>query len=475
MESIEINQKRQNRFFQRMFRFSIKLPYLANSYFSSYSNSNATSKYSSVINIPSSSDHFSSSFEVESFKMTTRIVIHLYPENSSQIKSSSPSSTHRAHGSIDGDENISNATFIYPLVKAVGGDSNDGSPMKSIQKGAPVVAQQPLLSDDNMSKCTQSKNKLKRTKTDPIQKDFLSMNPSFAHDSINSNEICGRDFSIKEGSILKISSISDGTTFQYKIGRMLGKGSFGEVIHGLNEAGQEVAIKIIPIHVYESLDSQEVYGSESKLIRRECDNEIEIHSSLDHPNIVKLFASFSTKSCYFMVLELLKCGPVGKDEVTKRWDEIGCARVIRDVASALQYCHSKGIVHRDVKLANILLSEDGTAKLADFGLSSKFSGTELLMSKVGTDVYMAPEVGREEYGVEVDMYSLGVMMHMMLFQTLPRKKWWAFGRVHIANNRNIKVGKDAKRLLRGLLKCDPNRRLTASDVLKHPWITNLNV
>ncbi|KAK1333040.1 hypothetical protein QTO34_006573 [Cnephaeus nilssonii] len=148
----------------------------------------------------------------------------------------------------------------------------------------------------------------------------------------------------------------------------------------------------------------------------------------------------------------------------------------RQVVSALQYCHRRGIAHRDLKPDNILLDEDGTVKLADFGFGRRVSDDSKLSTFCGTFYYMAPEVLRQEPydGRKADVWSLGVTLYRTVTGTVPFQ-----GQSLAKIKRQVLAGqfeapprmsREGKQLLRWLLTVDPSQRPTLDEVMQHPWL-----
>ncbi|GJP30851.1 hypothetical protein CLOM_g7181 [Closterium sp. NIES-68] len=207
------------------------------------------------------------------------------------------------------------------------------------------------------------------------------------------------------------------------------------------------------------------------------------------PAIVQLHAVFEDDKAVHLVMDLCDSGDL-YDEVVRRGrlPEKESALLFRQIASALAFCHARGVMHRDMKPENVLLHKQGdasnrlTVKLADFGLAIPLSAGETTRGVSGSTFYMAPEVLSGEYCHSADVWSLGVILYTMLSGTVP-----FFGADHSESTDAVLNGRldfsgpewatisvEAKGLIRCMLHRDPRRRPTAAKVLSHPWVL-LNV
>lgn len=203
----------------------------------------------------------------------------------------------------------------------------------------------------------------------------------------------------------QISSIKH-VTDRYEIGKTLGDGNFAVVKQArLKNTDNMYAIKII--------DKSKMKGKEHMI-----ENEIQIMKSCNHINIVKLHEEFETHDEVYLITDLVKGGDLF-DAITQsvKFNERDAACMVRDLADALFYLHSKNIVHRDLKPENLLFMrrKDGTIniKLADFGLAMEV--TKPIYTVCGTPTYVAPEILAETgYGLEVDLWATGVITYILL-------------------------------------------------------------
>ncbi|GAB5364938.1 hypothetical protein AAMO2058_001013100 [Amorphochlora amoebiformis] len=223
-------------------------------------------------------------------------------------------------------------------------------------------------------------------------------------------------------------------------------------------------------------------------------SEIKILSEINHPHCCMLIEAFESEKKIYLIQEIMR-GPTlfdrfaqNSEEDITEWHVAIC---VQKIAKALAYLHSKGILHRDLKPQNIMFakpaSEDKemkSLKLLDFGFAKRIDGTYTSTSR-GTPQYVAPEVvfknrtGRIEYGTSCDMWSLGVLIYELMSGTSPfdRKRSLPefFKHVRKAPIRFPLrywegVSEEVKELILGLLEKNPGKRLTAEEVLGHPWI-----
>eukprot|EP00117_Sycon_ciliatum_P035439 scpid65108/ scgid26867/ Hormonally up-regulated neu tumor-associated kinase; Serine/threonine-protein kinase MAK-V len=265
-------------------------------------------------------------------------------------------------------------------------------------------------------------------------------------------------------------------------GKTLGKGNFARVEEAQHTACRaKVAIKII------NTDRIKEEYVKKNLLR-----EAYIMRRLNHPNIVRLYETMKTRSLYCLVTECAEGGEllmhVKNDHgAEKRLPESSARPFVRQLMSALQYMHEMGIVHRDLKMENILLDKTKKhIKIVDFGLSNTREPGEFLSTHCGSPEYAAPElfVPGKVYGQEVDVWSLGVNMFAMLAGRLPfrvprqgpsrRQRLLeqisnGIGPTQEQEGAHISAG--AMDLIRQLLKPDPTERPTIVMAMKHKWIT----
>ncbi|XP_051942093.1 MAP/microtubule affinity-regulating kinase 3a isoform X4 [Hippocampus zosterae] len=252
----------------------------------------------------------------------------------------------------------------------------------------------------------------------------------------------------------------------YRLLKTIGKGNFAKVKlarHILT--GREVAIKIID-------KTQLNPNSLQKLFR-----EVRIMKILNHPNIVKLFEVIETERTLYLVMEYASGGEVFDYLVAHgRMKEKEARAKFRQIVSAVQYCHQKHIVHRDLKAENLLLDADMNIKIADFGFSNEFTLANKLDTFCGSPPYAAPELfqGKKYDGPEVDVWSLGVILYTLVSGSLPfdgqnlkeLRERVLRGKYRIP----FYMSTDCENLLKRFLVLNAAKRGTLEQIMKDRWI-----
>lgn len=256
----------------------------------------------------------------------------------------------------------------------------------------------------------------------------------------------------------------------------LGEGAYSTVFKGLplhREASwYKVAIKEI---------STTRLG---KNVLSELQNEMNILSQLQHNCIVRLYKVYIIPDKFFLVMEYLKGGEL-LNAICKRelYTENDAKRVVVQVMSALSYLHARKVIHRDLKPENLILatrSFGSPIKLVDFGFAMVLEpGTDSVVTSThcGTPGYMAPEIlSKRSYSTSVDMWSFGVVLYILMSGLMPfnskRKDLIMAGIFTFPEQYWLTVSDSAKDLICKLLRVDPIKRLTAEEVLLHPWLTS---
>ena len=306
----------------------------------------------------------------------------------------------------------------------------------------------------------------------------------------------------------KYKKYPDTSLHFYKYGRLIGQGAFGKVNLGLNIlTGRIVAVKSF------NKNNSELTGENMKKIKYETD----LMKKLNHPNITKILEMFEDEKYFLIIMEYINGGNLFSFVKKRRkLSEKTAKFLFRQIILGIKYIHEQNIVHRDIKLENLLIDLNNNVKICDFGIGRKIENkNQLLHDQCGTLMYMAPEIllSTKEKGYEgfpVDIWSAGISLYIMLSGTLPfsykKKK-------HIKNGEEIEneeeeeeeesinsksktkkneddnfelqysivyrepkyienISNEARDLLKGLLNKDPKRRLTIEQILNHPWLHN---
>jgi len=271
------------------------------------------------------------------------------------------------------------------------------------------------------------------------------------------------------GSSARVSSRRTGEEphiGKYRLLKTIGKGNFAKVKLAKHlPTGKEVAIKIID-------KTQLNPGSLQKLFR-----EVRIMKTVDHPNIVKLFQVIETEKTLYLVMEYASGGEVFDYLVLHgRMKEKEARAKFRQIVSAVQYCHQKKIIHRDLKAENLLLDSEMNIKIADFGFSNEFIPGNKLDTFCGSPPYAAPELfqGKKYDGPEVDVWSLGVILYTLVSGSLPfdgstlreLRERVLRGKYRIP----FYMSTDCENLLKKFLVLNPSRRASLEQIMKDKWM-----
>lgn len=253
---------------------------------------------------------------------------------------------------------------------------------------------------------------------------------------------------------------------KYRLIKTIGKGNFAKVKLAKHvPTGKEVAIKIID-------KTQLNPNSLQKLFR-----EVRIMKFLDHPNIVKLYEVIETDKTLYLVMEYASGGEVFDYLVAHgRMKEKEARAKFRQIVSAVQYCHQKHVIHRDLKAENLLLDADMNIKIADFGFSNEFTPGNKLDTFCGSPPYAAPELfqGKKYDGPEVDVWSLGVILYTLVSGSLPfdgqnlkeLRERVLRGKYRIP----FYMSTDCENLLKRFLVLNPMKRSRLEQIMSDKWM-----
>ncbi len=288
------------------------------------------------------------------------------------------------------------------------------------------------------------------------------------------------EISISFSKGLIINEIEQSPEKKYKILNPIGHGSYGDVFLAYN------------IYTKEKVAIKKIYKSKEELLSDGIIiDEIEILKTLNHPDIVKIIEFYGTEEAYYIVNEYCSEGELF-DKAIGHLSETQISVIFKQILSGLSYLHSKNIVHRDLKLENILISDKEyieltgeeyfDIKIIDFGNARIFDKTISNNSIVGSSYYIAPEVFLKRYNKECDLWSAGVILYMLIVGSPPfegenDKKIMANIRTGVfdkSDRRWFNASFEVKDLISKLLVYDPKKRLTANEALQHPWFKKTN-
>ncbi len=253
----------------------------------------------------------------------------------------------------------------------------------------------------------------------------------------------------------------------YQIVGKLGRGGMGTVFEGVNlETGEPAAVKLLSAAL-----------AEEEGFRGRFEAEIETLRKLNHPNIVRLFGFGEDDTRLFYAMELID-GNSLEEELSRgrRFDWREVVRMVIEICRALRHAHDRGVIHRDIKPGNLLLTAGGQVKLSDFGIARLFGNTRLTSagSVLGTAEYMAPEqAAGKPVDQRSDLYSLGAVMYVLLARR-PVFKGNSLGEViykqqfetpEPLRRYNDDVPEELQHIIMQLLEKDPARRIPNATIL----------
>ncbi|KAL4587143.1 hypothetical protein LXL04_000009 [Taraxacum kok-saghyz] len=309
---------------------------------------------------------------------------------------------------------------------------------------------------------------------------------SVAREDVKSSNYSGHDHhnkkdktnagNAKKAPIAVLTDVSkENIEEKYMLDRELGRGEFGVTYLCIDRSSRELlACKSISKRkLRTAVDVDDV--------RR----EVAIMKHLpENSSIVTLREACEDENAVHLVMELCEGGELF-DRIVARghYTERAAAAVTRTIVEVVQLCHKHGVIHRDLKPENFLFAnkkENSPLKAIDFGLSIFFKPGERFSEIVGSPYYMAPEVLKRNYGPEIDIWSAGVILYILLCGVPP---FWAESEQGVAQAilRGVidfkrepwpSVSEGAKSLVKQMLEPDPKLRLTAKQVLEHSWLTN---
>jgi len=257
----------------------------------------------------------------------------------------------------------------------------------------------------------------------------------------------------------------------YKFVELIGKGAFGKVTLGIHKlTGRYVAIKAIDkSYMQDAFSKQKVM------------QEVYILKKIHHSNIIRLFEVFESAKHFLLVMEYAGGGDLLQFvKKHKKLDEHTTQHYFKQIVHGLAHCHCRSVLHRDIKLDNVLMDTEGGIKICDFGVSRLITKDQIIKEQCGTPAYLAPEIIEDigYTGFYVDLWSLGVLLYTMLQGTVPFKAS-SLEELHaliLQGNFKypVKISVEAKDLIEKMLVVEPVQRISIPEILKHPWLKSFD-
>ena len=359
---------------------------------------------------------------------------------------------------------------------------NDHSPFESLTTRNFNNIQINLFQNTSPNQDITALEQIKLTNQEKKRFETMIRNTNISKDKLDISNI-KEESNISISNRLFINEIKEIPKKKYITQKLLGVGTYGQVFLVQNKYTKEYfAMKEIP------------KTSEDLLSDNEIMDEITILKNLDHPDIVRITEFYNTDSSYFIISEYCKYGELF-EQIKYEFSETQIAVMFRQILSGIAYLHSNNIIHRDLKLENILINDIEKSystnedlfllKIIDFGTAKIFDKNKRPRAVVGSIYYIAPEVILKKYGKECDMWSLGVILYMFIVGHAPfdgksnreimeKIKTGIFLK---SEKRWKKASREVRDLINKLLIVEPEKRLTAFEALKHPWfkVSNSNI
>lgn len=341
---------------------------------------------------------------------------------------------------------------------------------------------------------TRGKNKIKNSKSDSSPHALRRTNTKLWGQKVV--EVTSSE--IEKGFVSKLRNNTNGEfeEFAWIKGELVGRGSFGSVYLALNvTTGEMLAVKQVTVPTgFMNQQNQNNDGTDDKNSEGidALHKEVETMKDLDHLNIVQYLGFEQKDNIYSLFLEYVAGGSIASCMKSYgKFDESLIKFITRQVLQGLEYLHSNGILHRDLKADNLLLEIDGTCKISDFGISKKSKDiyvNNAEMSMQGTVFWMAPEVidnmvedKKQGYSAKIDIWSLGCVVLEMFAGKRPWSNEavvsaiYKIGKTKLAPPipEDIKhlISSDAKDFINKCFTIDSEKRPTAKQLLNHPFMS----
>ena len=245
------------------------------------------------------------------------------------------------------------------------------------------------------------------------------------------------------------------------------------------ETGEQVAVKIVPRGTNDGehrTAAERERAEHSKEVRTA--REAAIVTLADHPYICGMRDVVRTNYHWYMLFEYVNGGQMLDYIISHgRLKEKQARKFGRQIASALDYCHRNSIVHRDLKIENILISKTGDIKIIDFGLSNLFSPRNHLKTFCGSLYFAAPELlqAKQYTGPEVDVWSFGIVLYVLVCGKVPFDDQ-SMPQLHAKIKKGVVeyppwLTAECRGLIARMLTTDPSQRATLAEIMTHPWMT----
>lgn len=250
--------------------------------------------------------------------------------------------------------------------------------------------------------------------------------------------------------------------------KVLGSGYNGSVHLAKDKTGAKFAVKGFKLH------------GVSKEKKEELESECEIFLAMDHPHVARLTDVYESEDALSLVMECMEGGELfHRVTERKRFSEKDASEAAFQMLLAVNYIHTHGVVHRDIKLENFLYEKKDSdhLKLIDFGFSKIWEPNTKMALSCGTLAYVAPEVLEKNYTSQCDLWSLGVVVFILLVGYMPfagteshQVKMIKEGKYTKRKDAWARVSKEADSFVSKLLVVNPEERMSAQQALEHDWI-----
>lgn len=265
----------------------------------------------------------------------------------------------------------------------------------------------------------------------------------------------------------------------YRVHNLIGKGAFGKVALATHKlTNKQVALKMIEKSALKPGQLEKVAA------------EVKLMSAIRHRHVIRLLEVFETNHHLFMVLEYADGGDLLHHvKKVKALTEDEARPLFKQIVYGIAHCHCRSVVHRDIKLDNILIDEAGHVKICDFGISRLLDDpSAVLFEQCGTPAYIAPEILADSgySGFKSDIWGLGVLLYAMVCGTVPfraanmrdLKAVIQAGQMkfpsHHPRDRSQAFSPGLMSLIRSMCTVDPSKRITIPEILSHNWVNNLD-